>query len=551
MIEVIRGTDWSPVTVSTNCEFVFSNSAADTAQGTENKIRFDPYDYFPVSSSQFVNSNYINPINLGVYLDRDWNVHSTQFVGIMPLTERNGRNPLKLGGEPCVIKIDSRFHISPSEMLNEVLSGDDYYENPGMLQCNAYRVSELNKLFGKGNKNKVLCGTVSDIGKVTLQPGNTTSGKSSDDLEAFLSGAYPIFEIIQFVNAAKDICKKNLKMQSVFKEENLVGKVKGRILINKQIKQNISRGQYHKTYCAYNALSENIKENVIIKYALHLCSKFGIADSLREDIAFCNRVLANVPLKKCSASDFVGLKNNGVFRQYKQAMDAAKIIIKRYYISYQQSESGGKEEGIGVADYSVDPYFIDMNLLFEYYCRALFRKEINQYNNTYDAQIGLRMDPATRGNIPLFSPNEKEVGAFMKTYIPDILIRATRKDESDDRGTDSILAVIDAKYSNVEDSLEKRARTHQILFYMNVLNCNYGGLISPSDQKNEKRYHLYPYLFDGKNDSGKKLCYLPLWKEDKDKDKDKHKQYEKMVLDYLKDITEISERGDTDNGRQE
>lgn len=549
MIEVISGKDWS---CSKKGEI--TSSLSFVSDSNTDKITINPNCFFDVWSSLFGHSDYINPKNLGVYLDKDWNIHSTQFVGIMPLTD-NKLKPFKYKNEngkeeQCVIKIDSRFHISPSKMLKEVLDGDDYYENPDMLQCNSYKLSELEKLFGKGKKNKVLCGTVSDIGKVTLKQGDIVNGDKSNELDSFLSSAYPIFEIIRFVNLAKEVCKKNLKKQSVFKEENLVGKVKGRILVNQQIKQNISRGQYHKTYCTYNALSENIKENMILKYTLHLCSKFEIADSLREDIMFCNRVLANVPLKKCSISDFVGLKCNGVFRQYKQAMEAAKVIIKRYYISYDQSvtedpskNEKGKKEEIAVTDYSVEPYFIDMNLLFEYYCRALFRKAIDNYNRDQSNYV-LEMEPATKGNKKLFETENEVEPYYMSTYIPDILIRY--RDKKDDK-KNKILTVIDAKYSDVEHSGEKRARTHQILFYMNVLDCDYGGLISPSTKEKtseEKPYLMDSYLYDGveENKSKQKLCYLPLDKKasnEKDQNKENNQNkdpYVEMIESYLKDI---------------
>lgn len=558
MIEVISGEDWSCSNkdnkIKSRLSFGVSNNdenksvdetSDDRIEGREqsssvsnsntNEIIINPYDYFPVWSSLFGHSDMIKPRNLGVYLEKtkdDWKIHSTQFVGIMPLTD-NKFKPFKYNDEQCVIKIDSRFHILPSKMLKEVLDGDDYYENPDMLQCNSYKLSELGNLYGRNKKNKVLCGTVSDIGKVTLKQIDVVNGDKRSELDSFLSGAYPIFEIIRFVNLAKEVCKKNLKKQSVFKEENLVGKVKGRILVNQQIKQNISRGQYHKTYCTYNALSENIKENMILKYTLHLCSKFEIADSLREDIMFCNRVLADVPLKKCSISDFVGLKCNGVFRQYKQAMEAAKVIIKRYYISYDQSvkddSSKNEKEKIIVADYSVEPYFIDMNLLFEYYCRALFRKAINKYNQKSSNYI-LEMDSATRGNIKLFKDENKVKAYYMPTYIPDILIKYRQKDKNEDKDN-KILTVIDAKYSDVEHS-EKRARTHQVLFYMNVLNCDYGGLISPStnEKLSEKKLYLMDsYLYDGKEESRQKLCYLPLALNGK---------YDEMISNYLEEIME-------------
>ena len=129
------------------------------------------------------------------------------------------------------------------------------------------------------------------------------------------------------MNKAKTVCQKNLKRQSQRTEENIYCKVRGKIVIQKQIKYNASKGQNHRMYCSYNSLSEDIKENQIIKYALHLCQKNrNIADSLSEDILFCLSTLSGVPLKKVSIGDFTGLKNNGAYRQYRDALLAAKRL---------------------------------------------------------------------------------------------------------------------------------------------------------------------------------------------------------------------------------
>lgn len=275
MREVIKGQDWS-------------------------KLKSEPLNGINSFFKQYSNwengANDSSPINLGIFGVGD-DLYSTQFVGVMPMINNDtlkpefGETEDSVGRKLLTIKINSRFHISPAVMLKEVLDGDDYYENPDMLQCREYSISELREWK---SDSKILCGVVKNIGKVTLEQSGD-NGRGVSGIDSFLSSEYPIFEVIRFVSEAKEVCKRNLKQQSMYKEENLVGKVKGRILVNKQIKYNISRGQYQKTYCGYNALSENIKENIIIKYALYLCSKLSIADSLREDILFCNRVLENVP----------------------------------------------------------------------------------------------------------------------------------------------------------------------------------------------------------------------------------------------------------------
>lgn len=118
----------------------------------------------------------------------------------------------------------------------------------------------------------------------------------------------------------------------------------------------------------------------------------------------------------------------------------------------------------------------------------------------------------------------------MSTYIPDILVKYVKKDEIKEK----VLTVIDAKYSDVEQQYsEKRARTHQVLFYMNVLDSKYGGLISPS-KSFHKEYFEGNYLYDGvkENISRQKLCYLPLEQE---KPVEKN-TYDNMIFRYLSGI---------------
>ena len=133
-------------------------------------------------------------------------------------------------------------------MLDTVLKGDDYYEHPDMLSFGIFNASELSEI-GKSRDNKTLCGVVTGLGKIDISP-----PQSDDKLQnhSVIGSTASIFEVIRFISGAKAVCKKALKKQSGAHEENLNGKVKGRILMNKQVKYNLSTGQFQKTYCSYN-----------------------------------------------------------------------------------------------------------------------------------------------------------------------------------------------------------------------------------------------------------------------------------------------------------
>ena len=528
MVTKITGQDWSEI----NAEGLPIKFDDELLDGDINVK-----EYFPTFSS--VRGYDPSPFNMGIYCERkvnDVKLRSTQYVGVVPLMKRE-KGDERITDYP-IIKISSRFKISPTEMLSEVLSGNDYYENPNMLKTRSYTENEWFELAKKKTDERVLFGIISGISQVDLSQSDGNSGKGNES-DLGIVEAYGVFEIVDFVNKAKEICKKSLKKQSQRVEENLNCKVKGRILVQKQIKYNEVRGQKQKMYCAYNMMSEDIKENQIIKYTLHLCRKnTAIGDSLEEDIQFCMNSLCGVPLKKCTVADFIGLKNNGAYKQYKEVLAAAKKVISRYSLSYGENVTDieGNVEA-RITNHKVMPYFIDMNLLFEYYCRALFRKAIDEYSSENTSKYdGFYLESSENAARVLFQcdreymekywkdyyrdddeeDNDKNQKVslrhfFMARYIPDIVIVY----KSSKNSKEQIVAVIDAKYSDIE-SAEKRSRTHQIMFYMKALNCNYGGLVSPSLKgrenpisskvwENQKINQAEP-----KGVSVPQLCYIPL-----------------------------------------
>lgn len=104
-----------------------------------------------------------------------------------------------------------------------------------------------------------------------------------------------IFEIMEFLPACQRVCQQMLKQQSIRREENLVGKMKGKVNLNKQIKHNLTCGRVDRNYCTYNQMSIDNKENPIFKYALHLVgqAKSDYPNLLEEEFSFCQRGLSS------------------------------------------------------------------------------------------------------------------------------------------------------------------------------------------------------------------------------------------------------------------
>ncbi len=445
-----------------------------TTRNVDNQENSNSYlkDYLPVYDGMY--NNKIGAYNLGLYLQREYKdqtnyyVRSTQYVGMMPLlpvekTARGGKDKQKR-----IVKIRSRF-LDPIDMLHTVMSGDDFYENPNMLKVKVFTEKQWleYKWGGNGlNKEKILFGVIDGIGKINLE-----YAEEQKENAFGLIDTYGIIEVIDFFAKAKKVCSRNLKRQMERVDENLSCKVKGRINIPKQIKYNAIRGHSERMYCTYNKMSTNNIENIILKYAIYLCQKLPnrIADCLQEDIQFCNNALVGVPLRRCSLSDFAGLKNNGAYREYKEALEAAKKVMSRYHIAYKSDGSSEAQ----VSGNDIQPFFIDMNILFELYARAVVRKWLDAFNGANKEKgITLVLESASLAERRLF---KEDNSAYMDKYIPDIVINAKNS-----AGKETPIIILDAKYSDVEDmDSMKRSRTHQILFYMKALDVDYAGLISP------------------------------------------------------------------------
>lgn len=76
------------------------------------------------------------------------------------------------------------------------------------------------------------------------------------------------FLIAQFLSVVKDLVKKGLKKSYYEKVENLNNKVKGKVLVGQQIKQNILKNRYTKTICKFQEFGFDIELNQFLKFVL-------------------------------------------------------------------------------------------------------------------------------------------------------------------------------------------------------------------------------------------------------------------------------------------
>lgn len=193
------------------------------------------------------------------------------------------------------------------------------------------------------------------------------------------------FIIIHFLNLLKRIIKKGLKKDYVWIEENLSSKIKGKVLISQNIKHNFVKARPDRNYCKYQEYSFNCIENKILKKALTFVSSyikhnFSGNKDLISLLYFNQKVFDNIEDHEVTANSFKLVKKNNLYKEYNEALDAAKMIFKRF--DYSINQTTAKEA-------KFPPFHIDMSLLFEIYSYSLLHQTYgNEIKYQYHGKYG-------------------------------------------------------------------------------------------------------------------------------------------------------------------
>lgn len=189
--------------------------------------------------------------------------------------------------------------------------------------------------------------------------------------------------IIHFLNLVKKIIKKGLKRDYIWVENNLNSKIKGKVLINQNINQNIIKSRPDRTYCKYQEYSQNCLENKLIKKTLdfvftYLKFHYSKNKELLNLFYFNYTAFSNIS-NNVDINAIRSLKTNSFYKEYNETLKIAKIILRRFDYSIQNTEKN-KEK--------YPPFHIDMSLLFELYAYSKLHKTYGkdilfQYHGKY------------------------------------------------------------------------------------------------------------------------------------------------------------------------
>lgn len=188
-----------------------------------------------------------------------------------------------------------------------------------------------------------------------------------------------LFLVIHYLNLLAKLVKKGLRQGFILTEQDLNGRVRGKINIKGTYQRHISKGIHTKTTCKFHILTQDFLDNQILKAALIQASKFirfikFEISGLDEVINYLNFVFERVSLRKILDADFSRVKHSPFFPEYKEAIEFARLILKNLGNDPFSNVSRSK---------IVQPYIINMPKLYELYVWLKLKGEFNENKIIY------------------------------------------------------------------------------------------------------------------------------------------------------------------------
>ena len=174
------------------------------------------------------------------------------------------------------------------------------------------------------------------------------------------------FLMVQFLLLLKRIVRKGLKKSYYTVEENLNSRIKGKIQLEKHLKQNVFKNKLTAHVCRYQEFGMDNLENRFLKKVLQFIISFknthanyfvGNDKSICELISYCSPYFELIS-EEIDVENLKKLTPNTFFKEYEEAIRIGKHILKRF--SYNITETTQQKVAI-------PPFWIDMPKLFELY----------------------------------------------------------------------------------------------------------------------------------------------------------------------------------------
>lgn len=197
------------------------------------------------------------------------------------------------------------------------------------------------------------------------------------------------FLVMEYLMVLKNLVRKGLKRSYKKVENNLYGRVKGKALVARTIKQNVVQQKNLHTWCAYEELSLDHPENRLLKKALVFVKQYlpqlrGLTDSalVQNTFNYINPAFEQVS-DQVELREVRHFKTNTFFGEYNRALKLAEHILRRF------------SHNISAASQTMTttpPFWIDMAKLFELYVLSLLKKRFGNQVKYHFTAPGSELD---------------------------------------------------------------------------------------------------------------------------------------------------------------
>lgn len=181
------------------------------------------------------------------------------------------------------------------------------------------------------------------------------------------------FLMVKFLKLLQEIARKGLKKSYYKVQENLRNRVKGKILVGQQVKQNVFKNRFTNTVCEYQVFGESSIENRFLKKVFLFCTQY-VENNIyffkdKNDISwlinYIRPTLEHIS-SEVNLQEIKNLKYNPFFKEYREAIRIGQQILRKF--SYNITKT--TEEKI-----STPPFWIDMPKVFELYVYTKFLED--------------------------------------------------------------------------------------------------------------------------------------------------------------------------------
>lgn len=176
-----------------------------------------------------------------------------------------------------------------------------------------------------------------------------------------------------YVKIVEELLEKHLRRNYIIRVDRLQSKIKGKLLVNRYIRENVARGMPQISVCQFYELTPDTLLNRIIKAGLRISRGlisqspyFSSFNSLSGEAAKYISLMSNVTDVRITNADFARIRIHSQNRYYEDALEIAKLLIRcrRFY------------HELGYVP--VRGFFVNMHDLFEKFVAGLLKLGIGR-----------------------------------------------------------------------------------------------------------------------------------------------------------------------------